>query len=139
MLAFSLVYGTGKKSRVSPAAARPVLVRQRYPDVGSYLSNAPETTTEAELARMRGMRWPVEVTFEQGKGDVGMADDEVRSWQGWHHHRVMVRLAHHCLVWVRREWKERAAALTLNQVRLLRTSVVPRAAFDAERALFLVQ
>jgi SRSO17 transposase len=108
-------------------------------DIRYYLSNAPETTTEAELARMLGMRWPVELTFEQGKGEVGMEDYEVRSWQGWHHHMVMVMLAHHFLVWVRLEWKDRAGALTLNQVRLLLTSVLPRAVFDAERALFLVQ
>ena len=108
-------------------------------DVRYYLSNAPDTTAEAELARMLGMRWPVELTFEQGKQEVGLDDYEVRSWQGWHHHMVMVMLAHHFLVWVRVEWKDRAVALTLNQVRLLLTSVLPRAVFDAERALFLVQ
>lgn len=108
-------------------------------DVCYYLSNAPETTTETELARMLGMRWPVELTFEQGKGEVGLDDYEVRSWQGWHHHMMMVMLAHHFLVWVRVAWKERAVALTLNQVRLLLTSVLPSVVFDAERALFLVQ
>jgi SRSO17 transposase len=108
-------------------------------DVRYYLSNAPETTAETELARMLGMRWPVELTFEQGKGEVGMEDYEVRSWQGWHHHMVLVMLAHHFLVWVRVAWQERAPTLTLNQVRLLLTSVLPRAVFDAKRALFLVQ
>ena len=108
-------------------------------DVRYYLSNAPDTTAEAELARMLRMRWPVELTFEQGKQEVGLDDYEVRSWQGWHHHMVMVMLAHHFLVWVRLAWKERAPALTLNQVRLLLTSVLPRAVFDAERALFLVR
>ena len=108
-------------------------------DVRYYLSNAPETTTEAELARLVGMRWPVELTFEQGKQEVGLEDYEVRSWQGWHHHMVMVMLAHHFLVWVRVAWKDRAPALTLNQVRLLLTSVLPTVVFDAERALFLVQ
>lgn len=107
-------------------------------DVRYYLSNAPDTTTETELARMLGMRWPVELTFEQGKQEVGLDDYEVRSWQGWHHHMVMVMLAHHFLVWVRLEWKDRAPALTLNQVRLLLTSVLPRPVFDAERALCLV-
>ena len=72
-------------------------------DVGYYLSNAPETTTQAELARLLGMRWPVELTFEQGKQEVGMEDYQVRSWQGWHHHMVMVMLADHFLVWVRVE------------------------------------
>lgn len=68
-----------------------------------------------------------------------MANDAVRSWQGWHHHMVMVMLAHHVLLGVRREWKERAGAVTLNQVRLVLTSVLPRAVFAAERARFLVQ
>jgi len=108
-------------------------------DVHYYLSNASETTTEAELARLLGMRWPVELTFEQGKQEIGMEDYEVRSWQGWHHHMVLVMLAHHFLVWVRVAWKERAPALTLNQVRLLLASVLPSVVFDAERALFLVR
>jgi SRSO17 transposase len=107
-------------------------------DVRYYLSNAPDTTTEAELARMLGMRWPVELTFEQGKQEVGLDDYEVRSWQGWHHHMLMVMLAHHFLVWVRLSWKDQAPALTLNQVRLLLISVLPRPVFDAERALSLV-
>jgi SRSO17 transposase len=107
-------------------------------DVRYYLSNAPEETTEAELARMLGMRWPVELTFEQGKQEVGLDAYEVRSWQGWHHHMLMVMLAHHFLVWVRLLWKEQAPALTLNQVRVLLTSVLPKPVFDAERALKLV-
>jgi hypothetical protein len=107
-------------------------------DVRYYLSNAPETTTEAELARLLGMRWPVELTFEQGKQELGLDDYEVRSWQGWHHHMLLVMLAHHYLVWVRLEWKDLAPALTLNQVRLLLISVLPKVLFDAERALFLV-
>lgn len=107
-------------------------------DVRYYLSNAPEATTEAELARMLGIRWPVELTFEQGKQAVGLDAYEVRSWQGWHHHMMMVMLAHHFLVWVRVEWKDQAPALTLNQVRLLLTSVLPKPVFDAARALELV-
>jgi SRSO17 transposase len=107
-------------------------------DVRYYLSNAPEETTEAELARMLGMRWPVELTFEQGKQEVGLDAYEVRSWQGWHHHMLMVMLAHHFLVWVRLLCKEQAPGLTLNQVRLLLTSVLPKPVFDAERALELV-
>jgi len=108
-------------------------------DVRYYLSNASEATPEAELARLVGMRWPVELTFEQGKQEVGLEDYAVRSWPGWHHHMVMVMLAHHFLVWVRVAWQDRAPALTLNQVRLLLTSVLPTVVFDAERALFLVQ
>lgn len=108
-------------------------------DVRYYLSNAAEETTEADLARMLGMRWPVELTFAQGKQEVGLDSYEVRSWQGWHHHMLLVMLAHHFLVWVRLLWAEQAPALTLNQVKLLLTSVLPKPVFDAERALALVR
>jgi SRSO17 transposase len=107
-------------------------------DVRYYLSNAPAETPAAELARLLGMRWPVELTFEQGKQEVGLDAYEVRSWQGWHHHMLLVMLAHHFLVWVRLAWQEQAPALTLNQVRLLLTSVLPKPVFDAARALELV-
>ena len=125
-----------------PGPRRWLVMRRNVADPSAVrydLSNAPETTTEAELARLLGMRWPVELTFEQGKQAVGMEDDAVRSWPGWHHHMVLVMLAHHFLVWVRVAWTDRAPALTLNQVRLLLTSVLPTVVFDAERALFLVQ
>ena len=102
------------------------------------LSNAPEETTVAELARMLGMRWPVELTFAQGKQEVGLDAYEVRSWQGWHHHMLLVMLAHAFLVWVRVRWSDQAPALTLNQVRLLLVSVLPVPRVDAARALALI-
>jgi len=108
-------------------------------DVRFYLSNAPEDVGVAELARMVGLRWPVELAFEEGKGEVGMDQYEVRSWDGWQHHMVLVMLAHHFLVWMRVRWQDRAPALTLYQVRLLLVSVLPTPVFDAARALSLVQ
>jgi SRSO17 transposase len=108
-------------------------------DVRFYLSNAPEEVALAELARMVGVRWPVELAFEEGKGEVGMDHYEVRSWDGWHHHMVLVLLAHHFLVWIRVGWHARAPALTLCQVRLLLVSVLPVPVFDAARALELVR
>lgn len=104
-------------------------------DVRYALSNAPEETPTAELVRMLGMRWPVELTFLQGKQEVGMDAYEVRSWQGWHHHMVLLMLAHHFLVWVRVHWQDKAPALTLYQVRLLLRSVLPVPVLDAARAL----
>ena len=64
---------------------------------------------------------------------------ETRSWLGWHHHMTLVMLAHHFLVWVRVRWKECAPALTLAQVRLLLTSVIPKPFLTVERALMLVR
>jgi SRSO17 transposase len=104
-------------------------------EVKFYLSNAPEEIEVLELVRMCGMRWPVELSFEEGKEELGMDQYEVRSWLGWHHHMLLVMLAHHFLVWVRVRWSSRAPALTLAQVRLLVMSVIPKPLLNAERAL----
>ena len=48
-------------------------------------------------------------------------------------------LAHHFLVRLRLQLKERAPALTVYQVRLLLRSVLPKPVFDAAAALQLVQ
>jgi SRSO17 transposase len=108
-------------------------------EVKFYFSNAPEAIESLELVRMSGMRWPVELTFEEGKTELGMDQYETRSWQGWHHHMTLVILAHHFLVWTRVRWADRAPALTLAQVRLLLLSVIPKPILNAVRALMMVR
>jgi SRSO17 transposase len=124
-----------------PGARQWLIIRRNVDDptvVKFYLSNAPETIATVELARMCGMRWPIELTFEVSKDELGMDQYETRSWQGWHHHMVVVMLAHHFLVWIRQQLHEKAPALTLCQVRVLITSVIPKPHLDAARALVLV-
>jgi len=50
------------------------------------------------LVRMSGMRWPIEICFEDGKQYLGLGDYEVRSWRGGHHHMTLCILAHFFLV-----------------------------------------
>lgn len=104
-----------------------------------YLSNAPEEIEMGRLVRMCGMRWPIELTFEVSKDELGMDQYETRSWVGWHHHMSLVLMAHQFLVWVRVQWQALAPALTLAQVRLLLTSVLPKLVRDATRALMEVR
>ncbi|GIK42826.1 MAG: hypothetical protein BroJett011_66590 [Chloroflexota bacterium] len=85
------------------------------------------------------MRWPVEIIFEEGKGEIGFDHYETRSWLGWQHHLLLVALAHHFLVRLRVKFKDKAPALTIYQVRLLLTSVLPKPVFDAAAALHLVR
>lgn len=108
-------------------------------EVKCYLSNAPEPIDALTLVRMSGMRWPVELSFAEGKTELGMDQYETRSWLGWHHHMLLVMLAHHFLVWVRVHWREQAPALTLGQVRLLLLSVISTPLLTAERALLRVR
>jgi SRSO17 transposase len=39
------------------------------------------------------MRWTVEQCFEEGKGEVGLDEYEVRSWHGWYRHVTLSMLA----------------------------------------------
>ena len=104
-----------------------------------YFSNAPADTPLLELVRLSGLRWPIEIIFEEGKGELGFDHYETRSWLGWHHHLLLVSLAHHFLVHLRLKFKDKAPALTLYQVRLLLTSVLPKPGFDPTAALHMVR
>jgi hypothetical protein len=42
---------------------------------------------------MQRQRYWVERCFEDGKGQCGMADYQVRLWNAWHHHMAMVMMA----------------------------------------------
>lgn len=108
-------------------------------EIKFYLSNAPADIPYADLVRISGMRWPIESIFRESKVEVGFDHYEVRSWLGWHHHMLFAFLAHHFLVRVRILFKELAPALTIYQVRLLLTSVLPKPVFDAKAALCIIR
>jgi len=57
------------------------------------LSNAPADTSLLRLARMQGQRYWVERSFEDAKGQCGLADYQALGWRSWHHHVTMVMLA----------------------------------------------
>jgi SRSO17 transposase len=119
-----------------------LIIRRNVDDssvVKFYFSNAPSDLPFTDLIRMAGMRWPIESIFEEGKGEVGFDHYETRSWLGWHHHMLLSFLAHHFLVRLRVRLKELAPALTIYQVRLLLTSVLPKPVFDAAAALRLIR
>ena len=57
----------------------------------------------AHLARAFGMRvigtrWTIEEVFKLAKQRVGLDEDEVRSWTGWHRHTTLALLALAALV-----------------------------------------
>jgi len=127
-----------------PAGELWLILRRNLEDpteIKYYFSNAPVSTLLQEFVRISGMRWPIESTFEESKGEVGMDQYEMRSWIGWHHppcgdhHMLLVSLAHHFLVRLRIQFQERAPALTIYQVRILLCSVLPSFVSDIQSAL----
>jgi SRSO17 transposase len=81
-----------------------VLLRRSVSDpteVTAYVCFAPVGTTLADLVRVAGTRWTVEICFEAAKQEVGLDEYEVRSWTGWHRHITLACLAHAFLTVVR--------------------------------------
>ena len=121
-----------------PAAELWLIIRRNLDDpsvIKYYFSNAPANTPLTEFVRISGMRWPIETIFEEAKSEVGFDHYEMRSWLGWHHHMLLVSLAHHFLVRLRVRNQDQAPALTVYQVRLLLSAVLPTPIFDIHTAL----
>jgi SRSO17 transposase len=121
-----------------PAAELWLIIRRNLDDpteVKYFFSNAPISTPLSEFVRISGMRWPIETIFEEAKGEVGLDHYEMRSWVGWHHHMLLVSLAHHFLVRLRIKFQKQAPALTIYQVRLLLCSVLPSFISDIQSAV----
>ena len=59
----------------------------------------------------------IEASFKRGKGEVGMDEYQVRTWQGWHHHMVLSLMAVWFLIGETHRGQQMTPALTLPQVR----------------------
>jgi SRSO17 transposase len=81
------------------------------PQTWYAVSNAGRRERLAELARVRGQRHQAEEVLQEGKGEVGLAQYEVRSWVGWHHHMTLALLALWFLVLERRRLGKQNAGL----------------------------
>lgn len=58
-----------------------------------YLSDAPAEVAAAEFARVAKAAHRVEECLKRAKGEAGLADYEVRTWRGWHHHQALSLIA----------------------------------------------
>jgi SRSO17 transposase len=85
------------EGRVSDVVEWPVVSREQQAD-GSWkhdylLSNAAVTTTLVEFARVFKAEHKIEECLKRAKGEAGLADYQVRTWEGWHHHQTLSLLA----------------------------------------------
>ena len=85
------------EGRVSDVAERLVVFRERQGD-GIWkhdylLSNAVLGTPVAEFARVFKAQHRIEECLQRAKGEAGLADYQVRTWEGWHHHQTLSLLA----------------------------------------------
>jgi SRSO17 transposase len=76
-----------------------------------------EKPSLSELARVIKAGACIEASFKRGKGEVGMDEYQVRTWQGWHHHMALSLMAVWFLIGETRRGQQVTPALTLPQVR----------------------
>lgn len=73
--------------RSIPAGAKPAAMAY-------VLVFARTGTSLADMVQAIGARWTVEQCLEEAKGQVGLDEYEVRSWQGWYRHMTLCMFAH---------------------------------------------
>jgi len=70
-----------------------------------------------ELARVITAGVCIEASFKRGKGEAGMDEYQVRTWEGWHHHMALTLIAVWFLIEETHRGQQWTPALTLPQVR----------------------
>lgn len=87
-----------------------VVFRSREGEGWKYdycLCNAESQTPLAEFARVLTAEHRIEDSIKRAKSQAGLADYEVRTWWGWHHHQALSLLATWFLVLETRRGKKR--------------------------------
>jgi SRSO17 transposase len=74
-----------------------LLVRRSVRDpqeLKAHVACAPAKTALSELVRIAGIRWAIEVSFEDAKQETGLDEYEVRSFTGWYRHITLSMFAY---------------------------------------------
>lgn len=74
-----------------------LLVRRSVNDpreLKAHVVSAPAGTELSEIVRVAGIRWAIEVSFEDAKQETGLDEYEVRSFTGWYRHITLSMFAY---------------------------------------------
>lgn len=136
------------------ACLRVFPVRDRLPGVETWLiirkdegenktkyqlSNAPADTSIKRLGQMSCSRYWIERALEDGKGEAGLADYQVRGWTGWHHHMVMTLLAMLFILKMTVKWGKKAEMITVHDVKEVLEVILPRKNITEKEILAIIQ
>jgi len=102
------------------------------------LSNAPADTSIERLGKMSCSRFWIERALEDGKGEAGLADYQVRGWTGWHHHMVMTLLAMLFILQMVVKWGEKAEMISVQDIKEVLEVILPRNEITEEEILAII-
>ena len=107
-----------------------VLIVTRDPvtksDIKYSLTNAAHKTSLRRLAFMQKQRFWVEHGFKEAKSTCGLADYQVRTWVGWHHHVALVMMVHMYMIQEKMTAPPGMDLLSANDVRDLLVTFLPK-------------
>jgi SRSO17 transposase len=95
-MAWTRVVARTDRGRIGPEEL--LVVIRRLDEDGAtkhdyYLSDAPPETLPGVLARVAKAEHRVERCLQRGKSEAGLAEYQVRTWSGWHHHQALSLIA----------------------------------------------
>lgn len=111
----------------------------KKPEVKISLSNASPSTRLKTLAWMQLQRYWVERTFEDAKGECGMADYQVRKWSAWHHHMALVMMTMLFMLTERIRHQDSFPLLSCSDIEELLSHFLPRRDVTQEEVLRQLQ
>ena len=108
-MAWTRVVARTDRGRIGPEEL--LVVIRRLDEDGAtkhdyYLSDAPPETLPGVLARVAKAEHRVERCLQRGKSEAGLAESQVRTWSGWHHHQALSLIAAWFLVQESRRGKK---------------------------------
>ncbi len=103
------------------------------------LSNAPPNTSVERFAQMSCSRYWIERSFEDAKGIAGLADYQVRSWTGWHHHVTISLLAMLVILMLNIDMGKKAELLTVQDVKEILEVTLPKNTISKKDILKLIK
>ncbi len=109
------------------------------PIVQRGFSPLSKETSIERLASMLCSRYWVERALQNAKGEAGLDEYEVRSWQGWHHHITMTMLTMLFLLELQLTLKGKGPMLTIQDVRWILKRILPRREITSEGILKIIQ
>ena len=74
-------------------------------DIRAYIAYGNVETRLEEFVKTAGIRWTIEMNFAEMKGETGLDQYEVRSYDGWYKHITLSCLAHAFLTVLREQFQ----------------------------------